>query len=108
MLAALAVAGGVLALVYVFVGPTSAILPSLFTAVMAAAVIWLLYGRSPLGSTSPRSAAQRKYVSLSHSQLSRRFTRSGRRLAGLGARDVGLEQPLLEQRRGLGASGDAS
>ena len=44
VLAALAVAGGVLALVYVFVGPTSAILPSLFTAVMAAAVIWLLYG----------------------------------------------------------------
>ena len=44
VLAALAVAGGVMALVYVFVGPTSAILPSLFTAVMAAAVIWLLYG----------------------------------------------------------------
>ena len=44
VLAALAVAGGVLALVYVFVGPTSAILPSLFTALMAAAVIWLLYG----------------------------------------------------------------
>ena len=50
VLAALAVAGGVLALVYVFVGPTSAILPSLFTAVMAAAVIWLLYG--------PRSARE--------------------------------------------------
>ncbi len=44
VLGALAVAGGVMALVYVFVGPTSAILPSLFTAVMAAAVIWLLYG----------------------------------------------------------------
>jgi hypothetical protein len=44
VLAALAVAGGVLALIYVFVGPTSAILPSLFTAAMAAAVVWLLYG----------------------------------------------------------------
>jgi hypothetical protein len=44
VLAALAVAGGCLALIYVFVGPTSAILPSLFTAAMAAAVIWLLYG----------------------------------------------------------------
>ena len=44
VLAALAVAGGVMALVYVFVGPTSAILPSLFTAALAAAVIWLLYG----------------------------------------------------------------
>jgi hypothetical protein len=44
VLAALAVAGGCLALIYVFVGPTSAILPSLFTAAMAAAVVWLLYG----------------------------------------------------------------
>ena len=44
VLAALAVAGGVMALVYVFVGPTSAILPSLFTAALAAALIWLLYG----------------------------------------------------------------
>jgi hypothetical protein len=44
VLAALAVAGGGLALIYVFVGPTSAILPSLFTAAMAAAVVWLLYG----------------------------------------------------------------
>ncbi len=44
VLAALAVAGGALALIYVFVGPTSAILPSLVTAAMAAAVVWLLYG----------------------------------------------------------------
>jgi hypothetical protein len=44
VLVALAVAGGGLALIYVFVGPTSAILPSLFTAAMAAAVVWLLYG----------------------------------------------------------------
>jgi hypothetical protein len=44
VLAALAVAGGVLALVYVFVGPTSAILPSLVTAALAAGLIWLLYG----------------------------------------------------------------
>jgi ABC-type multidrug transport system permease subunit len=44
VLAALAVAGGVMALVYVFVGPTSAILPSLFTALLAAVLIWLLYG----------------------------------------------------------------
>lgn len=50
VLAALAVAGGVLALVYVFVGPTSAILPSLVTVAMAAALIWLLYG--------PRSAKE--------------------------------------------------
>jgi hypothetical protein len=44
VLAALAVAGGALALVYVFVGPTSAILPSLVTAALAAGLIWLLYG----------------------------------------------------------------
>ena len=44
VLAALAVAGGVMALIYVFVGPTSAILPSLFTAALAAVLIWLLYG----------------------------------------------------------------
>ena len=50
VLAALAVAGGVLGLVYVFVGPTSAILPSLVTVAMAAALIWLLYG--------PRSAKE--------------------------------------------------
>lgn len=48
VLAALAVAGGGLALVYVFVGPTSAIGPSLVTAALAAALIWLLYG--PQGS----------------------------------------------------------
>ena len=48
VLAALAVAGGGLALIYVFVGPTSAIGPSLVTAAMAAALIWLLYG--PQGS----------------------------------------------------------
>jgi hypothetical protein len=44
VLAVLAVAGGVMALIYVFVGPTSAILPSLFTASLAALLIWLLYG----------------------------------------------------------------
>lgn len=44
VLAALAVIGGVLALVYVFVGPTSAILPSLVTVGLAAVVLWLLYG----------------------------------------------------------------
>ena len=44
VLAALAVAGGGGALVYVFVGPTSAIGPSLVTAGLAAALIWLLYG----------------------------------------------------------------
>ena len=44
VLAALAVAGGVLALIYVFVGPTSAILPSLVTAGFDALVLWLLYG----------------------------------------------------------------
>ena len=44
VLAGLAVVGGVMALVYVFVGPTSAILPSLVTAALAAAVLWLLYG----------------------------------------------------------------
>jgi hypothetical protein len=44
VLAALAVVGGVTAVVYVFVGPSSAILPSITTAVLAALVIWLLYG----------------------------------------------------------------
>ena len=44
VLGALAVAGGVLALIYVFVGPTSAILPSLVTAAFDALVLWLLYG----------------------------------------------------------------
>jgi hypothetical protein len=44
VLAALAVVGGVMALVYVFVGPTSAIFPSLVTAALDALVLWLLYG----------------------------------------------------------------
>jgi len=44
VLGALAVVGGGLALVYVFVGPTSAILVSLVTAALAAVVLWLLYG----------------------------------------------------------------
>jgi hypothetical protein len=44
VLAALAVVGGVMALVYVFVGPTSAILPSLVTVVLDAVLVWLLYG----------------------------------------------------------------
>jgi hypothetical protein len=43
VLAGLAAIGGVLALVYVFVGPSSAILPSLFTVLLAAIVIALLY-----------------------------------------------------------------
>lgn len=44
VLAALAVIGGVTAIVFAFIGPTSAILPSITTAVLAAIVIWLLYG----------------------------------------------------------------
>ncbi len=48
VLAALAVAGGGIALVYVFVGPTSAIVPALVTAALDATVISLLYG--PQGS----------------------------------------------------------
>ena len=44
VLGALAVIGGVTAIVYAFTGPTSAILPSITTAVLAAIVIWLLYG----------------------------------------------------------------
>jgi hypothetical protein len=44
VLAALAIAGGVLALIYVFAGPTSAILPSLVTAGLDLLVLWLLYG----------------------------------------------------------------
>jgi hypothetical protein len=40
----LAVLGGGLALLYVFVGPTSAILPSLTTAALDALLLWLLYG----------------------------------------------------------------
>jgi hypothetical protein len=44
VLAALAVAGGGLALIYVFVGPTSAIVPSLVTAAADAILLWLLYG----------------------------------------------------------------
>ena len=44
VLGALAVIGGVGALIYVFVGPTSAIGPALVTAAMDALVLWLLYG----------------------------------------------------------------
>jgi hypothetical protein len=44
VLGALALVGGVLAVIYVFVGPTSAILPSLVTAAFDALVLWLLYG----------------------------------------------------------------
>jgi hypothetical protein len=43
VLAALAAVSGVLALVYVFTGPTSAIIASLVTAALAALLIWLLY-----------------------------------------------------------------
>ncbi|MCZ7589342.1 MAG: hypothetical protein M5U27_10920 [Gaiella sp.] len=50
VIAGLAVAGGALALVYVFVGPTSAILPSLTTAALAVLLLWLLFG--------PRSAQE--------------------------------------------------
>jgi hypothetical protein len=50
VLAALAVAGGLLAVVYLFVGPSSAIVPSLVTAALDAVLIWLLYG--------PRSARE--------------------------------------------------
>ena len=50
VLAALAVIGGVIALVYVFVGPTSAILPSLVTVALDAVLVWLvrLAGREGL------------------------------------------------------------
>jgi len=48
VLAGLAAIGGAVAIVYAFIGPTSAILPSLTTAALAAIVIWLLYG---LGSS---------------------------------------------------------
>jgi hypothetical protein len=44
VLAALAVIGGATAILFAFIGPTSAILPSITTAVLAAIVIWLLYG----------------------------------------------------------------
>ena len=44
VLGALAVIGGVTAIVYAVTGPTSAILPSITTAVLAAIVVWLLYG----------------------------------------------------------------
>ena len=44
VLGALAVIGGVGALIYVFVGPTSAIGPSLVTAALDALLLWLLYG----------------------------------------------------------------
>ena len=43
-LAALAVIGGVTAIVFAFIGPASAILPSITTAVLDAIVLWLLYG----------------------------------------------------------------
>ena len=44
VLAALAVIGGATAIVFAFIGPTSAILPSITTAVLDAIVLWLLYG----------------------------------------------------------------
>jgi hypothetical protein len=44
VLGALALIGGVIAIVFAFTGPTSAILPSITTAVLAAIVLWLLYG----------------------------------------------------------------
>jgi hypothetical protein len=44
LLGVIAVVGGVSALVYVFVGPTSAIGPALVTAALDAVVLWLLYG----------------------------------------------------------------
>jgi hypothetical protein len=48
LLAALAVVGGVVAVVYVFVGPTSAMFLALVAAALDVVVLWLLYG--------PRSA----------------------------------------------------
>lgn len=50
VIAGLAVVGGALALVYVFVGPASAILPSLTTVALAVLLLWLLFG--------PRSAQE--------------------------------------------------
>jgi hypothetical protein len=44
VLAALAVIGGATAIVFAFIGPSSANHPSITTAVLAAIVIWLLYG----------------------------------------------------------------
>ena len=50
VLAGFAVISALLALLYVFIGPASAIIPSLVTAALAVLVIWLLYG--------PRAAKQ--------------------------------------------------
>lgn len=44
VLGGLAAVGGVLAVVYLFVGPSSAIVPSLVTAALAAFLVWLLFG----------------------------------------------------------------
>ena len=44
VLAGFAVISALLALLYVFIGPASAIIPSLVTAALAVLVIWLLYG----------------------------------------------------------------
>jgi hypothetical protein len=44
VLAAFAVASGLLAVIYLFVGPSSAIIPSIVIAGMDALLIWLLYG----------------------------------------------------------------
>ena len=44
VIAALAVAAGLLAVVYLFTGPSSAIIPCLVTAGLALFLIWLLYG----------------------------------------------------------------
>jgi len=40
----LAAVAGVLALVYLFTGPSSVIVPTLVTAALAALLVWLLYG----------------------------------------------------------------
>jgi hypothetical protein len=44
VIAALAVAAGLLAVIYLFTGPSSAIIPCLVTAALALLLIWLLYG----------------------------------------------------------------
>ena len=50
VIAALAVAGGLLAVIYLFTGPSSAIFACLVTIALALLLIWLLYG--------PRSAKE--------------------------------------------------
>ena len=60
----------------------------------------------PAATRTRAPSDHRKYVSLSQSQLSTRSPVPDGRLAALRACDVRLEQPLLEQRRGVGAPRD--